>query len=69
MLRKKDQLLELLRLNIGARVNYRVLSDSKPIKATLVKVDEKFAYLKFSGKGSRKFGTIATLPHKVELVG
>jgi len=69
MLRKKEQLLELLRNNIGATVNYRVLSESKPIKATLVEVDEKFAYLKFTGKGSRRFGTIATLPHKVELVG
>ena len=69
MLRKKEQLLELLRNNIGATVNYRVLSESKPIKATLVEVDEKFAYLKFTGKGSRRFGTIATLPHKVELLG
>jgi len=69
MLRKKEQLLELLRNNVGATVNYRVLPESKPIKATLVEVDEKFAYLKFTGKGSRRFGTIATLPHKVELVG
>ena len=69
MLRKKEQLLELLRNNVGATVNYRVRSGSKPIKATLVGVGEKFAYLKFSGIGSRKFGIIATLPHKIELLG
>ena len=69
MLSKKEKLLEALKVHIGSTVQYRVLPDSKPIKATLTNVDDKFAYLKFTGKGSRRFGSIATLPHKVELVG